>query len=287
MSQTKYTIPVHTQDAGAIGGLGIWDLSFDNDTLEHTHKLDAHRDDYYILLLVVKGSGLFHCDMEDIHIAPNSILLVKPYQVHSAGTIPQDSPGYLISIAPFLIPDLCSSIFDGLSIAQQCTEIPPGERESLFKTTEILQQTFSENNTFKTLIVNNLFNALIIRVAALFADKERRTSLQKNQAAMITKKFRQMVIEHSFLHTPAFYADILNITPSHLNDCLQATIGQSVTHFLQQAMLLEAKRHLYYTNDDVKKIAFSLGFEDHAYFSRLFKKLTGETPLTFRKKFRE
>lgn len=52
-------------------------------------------------------------------------------------------------------------------------------------------------------------------------------------------------------------------------------------------MIIEAQRLLYYTENDVKEIAFSLGFEDHSYFSRLFKKICDKTPLSFRKKFRE
>jgi AraC-like DNA-binding protein len=52
-------------------------------------------------------------------------------------------------------------------------------------------------------------------------------------------------------------------------------------------MVIEAQRLLYYTENNVNEIAYQLGFEDHAYFSRLFKKITKETPLAFRKKFRE
>src|SRR5690606_21342156 len=108
---------------------------------------------------------------------------------------------------------------------------------------------------------------------------------KRNQAFMLTQHFKNLVVEHSFKHIPSYFAEKLHIATSHLNDCVKATIGLSVTQFLQQSMLLEAKRQLYYTNDDVKKIAFTLGFEDHAYFSRLFKKLTNETPLAFRSRF--
>jgi AraC-like DNA-binding protein len=52
-------------------------------------------------------------------------------------------------------------------------------------------------------------------------------------------------------------------------------------------VVLEAKRLLYYTDMDVKEIAFSLGYEDHTYFSRLFSKVAGIPPGAFRRKFRE
>jgi AraC family transcriptional regulator, transcriptional activator of pobA len=58
--------------------------------------------------------------------------------------------------------------------------------------------------------------------------------------------------------------------------------GFNVTHWLMNEVMLEAKRLLIYSQANVKEIAYRLGYEDHAYFSRLFKKQTGLTPSGFR-----
>ncbi|MBO9659063.1 MAG: helix-turn-helix domain-containing protein, partial [Chitinophagaceae bacterium] len=50
-------------------------------------------------------------------------------------------------------------------------------------------------------------------------------------------------------------------------------------------ILLEAKRLLTYSSMTVKEIAYDLGYEDPAYFNRLFANKTGDTPVAFRKKF--
>jgi AraC family transcriptional activator of pobA len=50
-----------------------------------------------------------------------------------------------------------------------------------------------------------------------------------------------------------------------------------------QEVVLEAKRLLYYSRLNVKEIAYELGYEDHTYFSRLFKQNTEMTPLAFRR----
>ena len=55
----------------------------------------------------------------------------------------------------------------------------------------------------------------------------------------------------------------------------------------QQEIMLEAKRLLYHSNCSVKEIAHELGYEDHTYFSRLFKKTVGDTPGEFRRHYRE
>jgi AraC-like DNA-binding protein len=46
--------------------------------------------------------------------------------------------------------------------------------------------------------------------------------------------------------------------------------------------MLEAKRLLYHSQSSIKEIAYELGYEDHTYFSRLFKKTVGRTPGAFR-----
>lgn len=286
MPKQIHKIPLHKQDARAIGGLDVWHLTR-TESLSYASSFSAHRDDYYILMIVIKGSGVLRCDMETIHIKAKSIILVKPYQVHSGGEISEDAEAYFISIAPFVMPPLCNDLFRNLSIPQQFLKLSARDTGPVLATANLLYEAFTEGHAYKAMITNSLFNVLIMRIAGLFSDIEKKEGPVKNRAYLIAQRFKQLVSDHSFLNTPAFFAGKLHITTSHLNDCVKSITGLSVTHFLQDAMLLEAKRNLYYTNDDVKKIAYTLGFEDHAYFSRLFKKLTSETPLAFRKKFRE
>ncbi|PBQ30903.1 AraC family transcriptional regulator [Sphingobacteriaceae bacterium] len=286
MSQVLHKIPLNKQNARAIGGLDISNIVYE-ESLKYLHTLKDHRDDYYVLVILTKGKGTIQCDMEKMTVESKGVFLIKPYQVHSAGKISTDAEAYFISIAPFLMPDHCANTFQSLTTSQQYLKIPAKEKNSLLATVSLLHKAFAENNTHKTFIIHSLFNALINRVTAIFVDAEKKSVSPKNQAYLITQKFKQLVSEFSFLNLPSFFSEKLSITTSHLNDSVKATTGMSVTNYLQNAMLLEAKRNLYYTNDDVKTVAFTLGFEDHAYFSRLFKKLTKETPLLFRNKFRE
>ncbi|MES2652032.1 MAG: helix-turn-helix transcriptional regulator [Bacteroidota bacterium] len=279
-------IPLHQQNASAIGGLEIRYLTY-ADSLAHSYPLIQHRDDYYIVVILLKGEAIVQCDMENITAKSKSILLMKPYQVHAAAKISTDAKGYFLSIAPFLMPDHCSFTFQDLSISQQYLKLPRAQETELITTASLLHKAFMADNALKTVIMHSLFNALINQVTALFWASAEKVVSKKNQAYLLTQKFRQLVSESSFLNPPSFFAEKLNITPSHLNDCIKSTTGISATSYLQDVMLLEAKRKLYYTNDDVKTIAYKLGFQDHTYFSRLFKQLAKETPLSFRNKFRE
>nr|WP_295928292.1 helix-turn-helix domain-containing protein [uncultured Dyadobacter sp.] len=54
---------------------------------------------------------------------------------------------------------------------------------------------------------------------------------------------------------------------------------------IKDRILLEAKRLLCYTNLSVKEVAYQLGYEDPAYFNRMFTGKTGDTPHNFKKNF--
>ena len=84
----------------------------------------------------------------------------------------------------------------------------------------------------------------------------------------------------------AAYADLLSLSVFQLNSITKSLAGKTVAALIEVQILLEAKRHLIGTSNQVTQIAFQLGYEDVSYFIRFFKKKMGVTPEGFRKNFR-
>jgi len=78
------------------------------------------------------------------------------------------------------------------------------------------------------------------------------------------------------------YAALLRVAPTKLNRTCLKLSGKSAFELTQDRLMLEACRKLTYVPASVASIAYELGFQDPAYFSRLFKKLVGVTPKAFR-----
>ena len=93
--------------------------------------------------------------------------------------------------------------------------------------------------------------------------------------ALVEKNFRS-------IHSVAKYAEMLFISPKSLSKRLKALGYQTPTSIIHDRILLQAKRDLRFTDKTVKEIAFDLGFEDPAYFSRLFSRKEGVSPLAYR-----
>jgi AraC family transcriptional regulator, transcriptional activator of pobA len=63
-------------------------------------------------------------------------------------------------------------------------------------------------------------------------------------------------------------------------------VGKTVSALINEQIILEAKRYLLATHNQVKDIADHLGYEDVSYFIRFFKRHTGHSPEAFRKNFK-
>lgn len=93
---------------------------------------------------------------------------------------------------------------------------------------------------------------------------------------LLTERIRQQ-------HRVTDYASQLSISPNHLNKVVKETTGKSPTRWIDEAFVLEAKVLLSQTVSPVATIADQLGFNDPSYFSRLFRRYEGISPLDFRR----
>ncbi|MGE8514863.1 MAG: helix-turn-helix domain-containing protein [Chryseobacterium culicis] len=96
---------------------------------------------------------------------------------------------------------------------------------------------------------------------------------------------RHLEIHFREKHNVAEYADLLHIAPKTLTHKFKSLNLDSPNQFIINRILLEAKRLLFYTDKPVKEIAYTLGYEDPAYFNRLFTNKTGSTPANFKKNY--
>ena len=120
---------------------------------------------------------------------------------------------------------------------------------------------------------------LLVRLQA-----ERRSAEQSGRKDFaLFSRFRALLEQHYKAQWPvAQYARQLRVTPSRLNRLCLRMAQQSAFDMTQRRLMLEACRQLTYLPSAVATIAYELGFQDPAYFSRAFKRHMGTTPSLFR-----
>ena len=81
----------------------------------------------------------------------------------------------------------------------------------------------------------------------------------------------------------ADYASELCVTPNYLNRTVKKITGFTASHHIQQYIILEAKRQAIHSNVSMKEIAYFLGFDNLAHFSKFFKNNSGMNFTSFKK----
>ena len=82
-----------------------------------------------------------------------------------------------------------------------------------------------------------------------------------------------------------FYANKMNISAKRLNQTTSKIFGKTPKNIIDERIMLESKRLLAHTNESVKEIAYSLGFEEPTNFIKYFKRHMGKTPVEFRENY--
>jgi AraC-like DNA-binding protein len=137
-------------------------------------------------------------------------------------------------------------------------------------------------------ITLHLANVFIGIIAEQYIHQQENSLHSKSRSASIAHRFKGALSDNfKTVKSPAKYAEMLSYSLSHLNESVKNATGFPVSYWIHQQVILEAKRLLYYTDLDIKEIAFKLGYDDHTYFSRLFSKMVRMSPSTFRHKFHE
>lgn len=99
----------------------------------------------------------------------------------------------------------------------------------------------------------------------------------------IVRKF-SLLLEENFKeeHKVSFYAAVLNKSPKTLSNVFGLLKQQAPSALIRDRLVLEAKRYLHYTEKSAKEIAYELGFESPAHFSRFFKQYAGANISAFK-----
>ena len=72
------------------------------------------------------------------------------------------------------------------------------------------------------------------------------------------------------------------ITPNYLSKLFRSETGMTLREYINNCRIQEAKRLLSHTDLSVSEIAFELGFESMSYFSTVFRKICGVSPIAWK-----
>ncbi|CAM3959507.1 transcriptional regulator, AraC family [Pedobacter westerhofensis] len=280
-------IPVHILQDRTPDGLQIRYMDQKHMDKE-ADTMGLHRDDHYIFFLLEGGTASLMIDFNEVSMTGSVIYYILPGQVHYR-IRPEAASGWFIAIDTALVSQECRKIFESQLILQQPYALNTVEQEQCSSLLRLLTEKYNaeDNNPFYMTIVQALLQSFLA-IAAGYYSQSVGLNLKASRPAQITGQFKQLLnSELGKNKSPAAYASMLNITESYLSEALKKQTGFTASYWIQQEVIMEAKRLLYYSQLSVKEIAHTLGYTDHSYFSRFFRKATGTPAIAFRQKYRK
>jgi AraC family transcriptional activator of pobA len=250
---------------------------------------DLHRHDFFFVLALEKGAGTHEIDFTPYTVHDHSIFMLRPGQVHRL-ELKAESTGYLMEFAPtFYQPgeNLPKQRLIRAGNKNFCA-VEVGRFEKLHALLAYMFNEFTEKQEgYVEVIKANLDIFFIELIRQSRSPNGTPGSAASSYAQERLEEFLELLrVEIADRKQVSQYAEQLNLSTYQLNAITKSTMGRPASDLINEQVILEAKRQLLATHNQVKEIADHLGYDDISYFIRFFKKHTGSSPEAFRKNFR-
>ncbi len=245
---------------------------------------DLHRHDFFFMLALQKGKGTHEIDFTAYEISDNSVFFLRPGQVHQL-QLTAGSTGYLMEFNnEFYHPANKVSVqrLRSASNTNFC-QLEFSRFEKMHSVLAYIYQEYHDNQEgYQDIIKANLDILFIELVRHKFNAEDSSTNVTPYTQERF-EQFLEMLDKHIATNKQvSHYTALMNLSQYQLNGITRSSVNKTASELINEHIILEAKRYLLATPNQIKDIADQLGYEDVSYFIRFFRKHTGHSPEAFR-----
>ena len=253
-------------------------------TIDHSVQQNA-----YSIYWIQEGKGTYNIDFEQYKFEDNVLFFLSPGQVFTVDSEQIKTAYKLTFVRDFYCIQThdkevaCNGVL--FNNIYETPFVKPCEKDTqkLQFILESLIEEFQQDETAQYDMLQSYLKQFMI--CAVRVQKENHI-IKEDTETRLFKDF-SLLVEQNFktLHAVTDYANRLGVSPKSISKHFQKIGTKTPSDFIKNRILLEAKRLLIYTDKTVKEIAFELGFNDPAYFTRFFTKAISKSPLQFKKEY--
>ena len=253
------------------------------------HK--PHKHNFFLCVLFTEGSGIHEIDFDRYSIKPGSLFFLKPGQTHY-WNFDKKPKGYIFFHS--------QEFYDLTFSMSRLDQFPfyysyknPPYMELSHTDIDIIKPLFRSINReyqlslpLKNQKLASLLNLTYIELTRLYSVYNSDKNIE-SRTYLNTLHILEITIEKYYKteKSATFYANKLNISSKHLNRIVKTILDRTTTELITERVLLESKRLIIHSNNNLTQISQMVGYEDYAYFSKVFKSKTKMTPLEFKKSY--
>lgn len=276
-------LDIHTHEFKGI--FSLQEVVFDKACVVH----ESEQIEDYSIFYIKEGKGSYQIDFKSYSFDGNVLFFLSPGQVFSVDTEKIKKAYRIRFVRDFYCIQThdkevsCNGVL--FNNVYETPFVHPNFSE-LSKLDHIITELSEEFKLGETAQYDMLqsylkqFIVLSVRIkkGAKPVVAEKSTPLFKDFSTLVDVHFKKQ-------HAIGFYADRLGVSPKSLSKHFLRVGLLKPSEYLKNRIILEAKRKLLYADSSIKNIAYDLGFNDPAYFTRFFTKASGQSPKKYRASF--
>jgi AraC-like DNA-binding protein len=255
--------------------------------ISRKNSLLFEKDNYYRILWILNGETSISVDGINYKLKENQIVFLTPLNKLELNDTSHEFRSLIFNREFYCIQDHDQEVSCHGYLFFGSSDVPILSLEKNEQISfELLYQDMSEEFNTEDQIQGEMLQILLKRFLIKSTRLARKIlkNPEINQDKLDTIRQYNVLVEMHFRnkHKVSDFADLLNKSPKTLSNLFKEYNNKSPLRVIQDRIILEAKRLFLYTNKSAKEIAFELGFDDSAHFSRFFKKIVGKNPTEFK-----
>jgi AraC family transcriptional activator of pobA len=252
---------------------------------------EPHRHDYHELIWTREGSGQHMLDNRTVPVVAGTITVIGRGQVHVFERA-EGLRGAAVRFGEELLHEGPVARADPSWLLGGCggwnVTVPRSHYDALESAIAALAaETKGPLDARSADLQRHLLSVLLLWIERWYDGEHTERRDGSDSALELYRRFSR-ILERDFAahHDAGHYADALAMPPATLSHALSQVVGRPTKELVTDRVMMEATRLLTFTDRTIGEIAFQTGFSDPLYFSRAFKRHTGEPPTAFRDRTR-
>lgn len=247
---------------------------------------ESHALGFFDIILVTRGTGWFWLDSARHAVRPGSVFFTTPGQVRRWETTSLD--GVCLFFEEFFTKEFLNDDaflrrlpYFHVDPARAKLVLKPAAARGVRARFAAMQRELSDHRSDSTTLLRAQLHEVLVLLARYYASANHVPP--ERPTHRVVSRFLELVERDApRRHQLADYASELAVTSGHLSVLCSQYVGQRAKQVIHDSLVARARRLLLYTDESAARIGASLGFEDPSYFSRFFRRETGQTPMEFR-----
>lgn len=259
------------------------------------YQSPVFRANYFTFVLVKDGASSYTLDDQSYPVKPNTLYFTNPGHLKSF-RLERDVDGLLMSFSEEYLKQYIDADVFGLFPYLLSEIVPPQYLDAdffqeLWELCQKMQHELDKEGKFTELLAASYFKIFLLKInESLYPnynpqeDGDRHSKIVRSFKMNLEQHIRELLEgQVAHLHQVADFADLQQLHPNYFSTVIKTKTGQTVSEWVAAKVIQEAKSQLSKSTASIKEIAFKLGFSEANYFSKYFKKHTGQSPGAFRK----